>query len=98
MTDPPAREKYPNWKICQLLAWMNFIFPTAYLLGIKVAIDKMIMSFQGIHIDKRQITYKAEGDGFQADALDDEGYCYQFYIQNNNHQKSTADICHHMQE
>ena len=62
---------------------MNFIFPTAWLLGIKVATDKMIMGFQGMHIDKRRITYKAEGDGFQADALAGEGYCYQFYMRNN---------------
>ena len=81
--DPPSREKYPNWKIRPLLAWMNFIFPTAWLLGIKVAIDKMTMGFQGMHIDKRRITYKEEGDGFQADALADEGYCYQFYMRND---------------
>ena len=36
-----------------------------------------------MHIDKRQVTYKAEGDGFQADALADEGYCYQFYMRND---------------
>ena len=62
---------------------MNFIFPTAWLLGIRVANDKLTMGFQGMHQDKRRITYKAEGDGFQADALADEGYCYQFFMRNN---------------
>ena len=76
LIDPPPRAKYPNWKLCSLLEWMNFIFPTAWLLGIKVAINEMTMRFQGMHIDTRQIAYKAEGDGFQADALADEGYCY----------------------
>ena len=36
-----------------------------------------------MYIDKRQITYKAEGDGFQADALVDEGYCYQLFMKND---------------
>ena len=37
-----------------------------------------------MHQDKKQNTYnKAEGDGFQVGALADEGYCYQFFMQNN---------------
>ena len=80
LINPPPRAKYPNWKICPLLAWMNFIFPTAWLLGTKVAINKTTIGFQGMYTDKRQITYKVEIDGFQADALADEGYCYQFFI------------------
>eukprot|EP00536_Pseudo-nitzschia_multiseries_P015533 jgi/Psemu1/42957/gm1.42957_g len=34
-----------------------------------IAVDEMTMRFKGQHIDKHQITYKREGDGFQADAL-----------------------------
>ena len=55
LINPPAREKYPNWRLYPLLAYMNFIFPTAWLLGIKIAINEMTMGFQGMHIDKRQI-------------------------------------------
>ena len=36
-----------------------------------------------MHADKRRITYKAEGDGFQCDALCDNGFCYQFYFRND---------------
>ena len=35
-----------------------------------------------MHTDKKRITYKNEGDGFQADALCNDGYCYQFYFRN----------------
>ena len=41
------------------------------------------MRFQGHHKDKQRITYKAEGDCFQADALCDEGFTYQFYMRND---------------
>ena len=37
LIDPSPRAKYPNWKIRPLLAWMNFIFPTAWLLDIALA-------------------------------------------------------------
>ena len=34
----PRREKYPNWKVCPVLQWMNYyIFPTAWLLGIALS-------------------------------------------------------------
>ena len=36
-----------------------------------------------MHKDKFRITYKSEGDGFQADALCDDGYCYQVYMRND---------------
>ena len=79
----PPREKYPNWKVRPVLQWMNYIFPTAWLLGIALSIDEMTMGFQGRHVDKRRITYKTEGDGFQCDALAQQGYCYQFYMRND---------------
>ena len=41
------------------------------------------MQFKGRHRDKRQIKYKAEGEGFQADALCDDGYKYQVYLCND---------------
>ena len=66
-----------------LLTWMNFIFPTIWLLGMCFSIDEMTMRFQGQHKDKQRITYKAEGDGFQADSLCDEGFTYQFYMRND---------------
>ena len=79
----PQRKLYPNWKVRPLLKWMNHIFKEAWWVGEYCAVDEMTIGFQGMHADKRRITYKAEGDGFQADALCDDGYCYQFYFRNH---------------
>ena len=49
----PKREKYPNWKVRPMLMWMNFIFPSAWLLGISIVINEMTMGFQGRHQDKK---------------------------------------------
>jgi hypothetical protein len=81
--DTPPREDYPNWKIRPLLQWMNYIGPFAWMLGPCFSIDEMTLRFKGQHKDKRRITYKAEGDGFQCDALCQEGYCYQHYFRND---------------
>ena len=72
----PPRKKSPNWKIKPLLDWLNFICKTIWLLGVAFSVDEMTIGFQGHHADKMQITYKAEGDGFQADALCQEGFTF----------------------
>ena len=79
----PSRKLFPNWKVRPLLAWMNFIFPVVWLLGKAFSIDEMTMGFQGKHVDKRRITYKNEGDGFQGDALCGDGFTYQVYMRND---------------
>ena len=35
-----------------------------------------------MHSDKKMMTYKVEGGGFQADALCEDGFCFQFYFLN----------------
>ncbi|KAL7577120.1 hypothetical protein ACA910_019722 [Epithemia clementina (nom. ined.)] len=40
------------------------------------------IGFQGKHADKLQIAYKAEGDGFQCNALCDSGFTWTFYFCN----------------
>jgi hypothetical protein len=76
----PSRDVDPNWKIRPILDWMNYIGPRAVLLGECASVDEMAIGFQGSHKDKRRITYKAEGDGFQCNALYQEGYCYQHHF------------------
>jgi hypothetical protein len=61
---------------------MNKIFADSWLLAQSISIDEQTIGFQGSHKDKRRITYKAEGDGFQNDALCQDGYTYQFYFRN----------------
>ena len=53
------------------------------MLALAFSVDEMTMGFQGHHVDKRRITYKAEGDGFQCDALCQEGFTYQIYMRND---------------
>ena len=79
----PSQDVNPNWKICPILDWMNYIGPKAVSLGECASVDERTVGFQGSHNDKRRITYKVEGDGFQCDALCQEGYCYQHYFQND---------------
>jgi hypothetical protein len=78
--EPPDRKKFPNWKVRPLLVWMNLIFKLAWILARSVSIDEQTIGFQGKHKDKRRITYKRAGDGFQNDALCQDGYTYQFYF------------------
>ena len=62
---------------------MDELFPLIWLLGACFAIDEMKIGFQGMHADKKRITYKSEVDGFQADALCEDGFCFQFYFRND---------------
>lgn len=78
-----ARKISPNWKIKPLLDWMNYLFPSIWLLALSISINEMTMQFQGQHANKRRITYKNEGDGFQCDALCQEGFTYQIFMRNN---------------
>ena len=79
----PERSLFPNWKVCSILKWLNYTCPLIWLLGIAFSIDEMSMRFQGKHVDKRQITYKNEGDGFQANALRQDGFTYKIFMRND---------------
>ena len=54
----------------------------AWCLGHDISGDEQTIGFQGRHDDKLQITYKAEGDGFQCDALCEKGFTWIFYFCN----------------
>ena len=43
-------------------------------LGVSTSVDETKIVFQDRHQDKRRVTYKSEGEGFQADAI----YQYSF--------------------
>ena len=50
----------------------------AWRMGRDISGDEQTLGFLGRHADKLQITYKAEGDGFQCNALCDSGYTWTF--------------------
>ena len=54
----------------------------AWRLGQNISGDEQTIGFQGRHADKLRITYKAEGDGFQCDALADSGFTWILYFCN----------------
>ena len=79
----PSRKKYLNWKVRPLVQWMAYLFPLIWLLGACFSIDETKIGFQGMHVDKKRVTYKSEGGGFQVDALCEDGLCFQFYFRND---------------
>ena len=76
------RDVFPNWKVRPLLQWINYVGPLAWMLGQNVSVEEMTKRHKGTHCDLFQITHKNEGDGFQTDALCQEGFCYQHYMRN----------------
>jgi Transposase IS4 len=82
ITPPPSKKVNPLHKVNSFLKWIQQVSQAAWKLGRDLSGDEQTIGFQGNHADKRRITYKAEGDGFQCDALCDNGYTYNFYFRN----------------
>ena len=72
----------------------------AWWLGHDISGDEQTIGFQGRHSDKLHTTYKAEGDGFQCDALCESGFhgCFTFEISRHPETGQGRDILHFMQE
>ena len=65
-----------------LLEHTKQVSKAAWELGKEIACDEQTIGFQGKHKDKKKILYKKEGDGFQCDAVGEDGYTYCFYFRN----------------
>jgi len=76
----PPRSQFLLWKIKEFLDHCNTVGPKAWLLNIWISVDEQTNGFKGKHADKLRINYKKEGDGFQCDALCNDGYTYSFYF------------------
>ena len=81
--EPSPRTQLPDWKVWPLLMLVKFIFPLIWMLGVAFYIDESTMWFKGCNADKMNITYKAEGDGFQADTICQKLYIYQIFMPND---------------
>jgi hypothetical protein len=77
----PAVEqrRNPMWKVQSLLDELNCCARKHWIPGKWVAIDEQTIGFKGRSGMKLRISYKREGDGFQCDALCDEGYTFFFF-------------------
>ena len=79
----PSRKSHPNWKVEPLLKQALRVSKEAVIPGQDAAIDEQIIGFQGAHEDKKRISEKIEGDGFQSDSVNVEGgYTWAFYFRN----------------
>ena len=75
-----TRKECPTYKVDSFHKHLQQVSMKAWRLGQNISGDKQTIGFQGRHTDKLQITYKAEGDGFQCDALADSGFTWTFYF------------------
>jgi hypothetical protein len=80
MLPTPSRKTHPNHKIDNFLSHVNRVSMEAWDMGRSVSCDEQTIGFQGRHQDKQRISYKKEGDGFQADCICENGYTYTFYF------------------
>jgi hypothetical protein len=67
-----------------LINELNYCARKHWIPGKWVAIDEQTIGFKGRSGLKLRISYKREGDGFQCDALCDEGYTFSFYFRHGN--------------
>jgi hypothetical protein len=65
-------DKLNNW------AWKHWV------PGKWVAVDEQMIGFKGRLGMRLWILYKREGDGFQCNAVCDEGYTYLFFFQHGD--------------
>jgi len=78
----PRREDSPLFKVLSIVKWIRKVGPMSWECGLDLGLDEQTMGFQGMHVDKLRISYKKEGDGFQCDALCDDGFTYTVYFRN----------------
>jgi len=70
----------------------NVVAWTAVNLGRHCAIDEQTISFQGRHMFKLKISYKAAGDGFQCDAICQQGFTYAVFFRQEPAPKKYLDM------
>ena len=76
--------KNPLWKVQRLLDELNNNAAKMWIPGKWLSIDEQMLGFQGRSGIKLRILHKKEGDGFQCDALCDDGYMFLFYFQHGD--------------
>jgi hypothetical protein len=86
MQDPdkpvPERKSSPLFKVLPIIKLIRKLGPLAWDCGKNVAVDEQTISMKGHHVDKMRITYKRAGDGFQCDAICDDGFTFSIYFRN----------------
>ena len=78
----PCHKEHPTYKVAPFLHHVQEVSMLAWHLGHDISGNEQTIGFQGKHSDKLHITYKAEGDGFQCDALCKSGFTWTYYFHN----------------
>ena len=78
------KPKDPLWKVASLLEELRKNCERCWVTGKFVAIDEQTIGFKGKHGLSLRITYKREGDGYQCDALCEDGYTFSFYFRHGD--------------
>ena len=76
--------KNPLWRVQHLLDELNENAAKMWIPGKWLSIDEQTLGFQGRSGIKLRISYKKEGDGFQCDAVCDDGYTFSFYFRHGD--------------
>eukprot|EP00984_Skeletonema_dohrnii_P025939 scaffold15185_cov72-Skeletonema_dohrnii-CCMP3373.AAC.1 len=77
-------KKDPLYKVRPLLNELNYQAQKMWTTGKWVSIDEQTIGFKGRSGMKLRISYKREGDGFQCDALCEDGYTFSFYFRHGD--------------
>ena len=70
----PHNTTHTNFKVYQLFEHVIKVSMEAWLIVTELSFDENMQVIKSNHRYKRRITYKAEGDGFQCNAICDNGY------------------------
>ena len=70
--------KDPFWKVHSILDELRKNAQRCWVTGKCVSIDEQTIGFKGQHGLALRITYKREGDGYQCDAVCEDGYTFSF--------------------
>ena len=63
-----------------MLSYCRGKWQANWLPGMNLSLDEMTMGFKGRSALVTRIKYKKEGDGFQCDAICEDGYCFTFWF------------------
>ena len=77
-TPGSSKKRDRLWKVASILDELQKNAQRCWVTGCFVAIDEQTMGFKGKHGLALHISYKREGDGYQCDALCDDGYTFFF--------------------
>ena len=74
----------PLWKVASILDELPKNAQHCRVTGQFVAIDEQTIGFKRKHGLALRISYKREGDGYQCDALCEDGYTFSFYFRHGD--------------